>query len=307
MKATVLLATFVLGMLVAPLAAKAQSPGKVPRLGVFSLGPPYSDAVIAAFRHALRELGWVEGQNLEVVRRYAEGHAERLPALAAALVAKQATRTIPIIMVGGDPVSLGVVESLARPGGNITGVSFLGPELASKRLEFLREALPGVTRVAFLTDGSAIAVHVIRAMEAVAPRLGLTLLPAEARGPDDLDGTFATILTGRAEVLHVFGSDLMRQELSRIMDFAAQHGLPVTADRHWVTRAGGLISYQHKQDDVNRSLVGLMDKILKGAKPADLPVEQPMKFELVINLKTAKALGITIPPMLLFQADEVIR
>jgi len=316
--------TLALAILVAPLAVEAQQAAKVPRLGVLSLGPPYSDAEIAPYRHALRELGWVEGQNLEVVRRFAEGHAERLPALAAelihlpvdvlfangtaaALVAKQATRTIPIIMSGDDPVSLGVVESLARPGSNITGVSVLGPELAGKRLEFLREALPGVTRVALLTDGSAIEVHDIRAMEAVAPRLGLTLLPAEARGPDDLDGAFATILTGHAEVLHVFATGLARQELSRIMDFAAQHGLPVTAERHFITRAGGLMSYQHTEDDLVRRLAVLMDKILRGAKPADLPVEQAMKFELLINLKTAKALGLTIPPMLLFQADEVIQ
>jgi putative ABC transport system substrate-binding protein len=316
--------TLALAILVAPLAVEAKQAAKVPKLGVLSAAPPYSDDQLAVWRHAMRELGWVEGQNLEVVRRYAEGHVERLPALAAelihlpvdllyadgtpeALVAKQATHTIPIIMGGGDPVGLGIVESLARPGSNITGVSLLGPELASKHLELLREALPGVTRLALLTSGSPIEVHHMRAMEAVAPRLGLALLPTEARGPDDLDGAFATILTGRAEVLYVFSNGLIQQEIRRIMAFAAQHGLPVTGNRPWVTKAGGLMSYQHTQDDVSRRIAGLMDKVLRGAKPADLPMEQPMKFELIINLKTAKALGITISPTLLFQADEVIR
>jgi len=324
MKATGLLATFVLGMLVAPLAANAQSPAKVPRLGVLGTRSP-SEAEEAAFWHAMRELGWVEGQNLAVERRYAEGHYDRLPTFAAELVhlpvdvllvngtpetlaAKHATTTIPIIMAGsGDPVGSGIIESLARPGGNITGMSFMETEIIGKRLEFLREALPSITRVAVLTSRNPIEVRMLRTMEEAAPRLGLTLHIVEARSPDDFDAAFATILTGRAEALHVMSNGPNHSERRRITDFAAQHGLPVTADRRLVTEVGGLMSYQHHLADTSQRIARYVDKILKGAKPADLPVEQPTKFELLINLKTAKALGLPIPPMLLFQADEVIQ
>ena len=313
-----------LSLLAAPLAVHAQSAAKMPRLGVLTAGPPYSDAVLAAFRHALHELGWVEAQNLEVVRRYTEGHDERLPALAvelihlpvdvlmadgtpAVLAAKQATRTIPIIAGGGDLVGLGIVESLARPGSNITGVSFLDVEIAGKPLEFLREALPGITRVAVLTTRNPIEVRMLRTVEEAAPRLGLTLHVVDARSPDDLGGAFTHILQGRAEALHVFAGGLIQSSLSRITAFAAQHRLPVTGNRRYVTAAGGLMSYQPNRSEHWQRLARLTDRILKGAKPADLPVEQPTKFELTINLKTAQALGITMPPSLLLLADEVIQ
>src|SRR6266852_4211011 len=312
-----------LTLVVASVAAEAPPPAKVPRLGILGTRSP-SEAEAAAFWHALRELGWVEGQNLAVERRFAEGHYERLPTFAAELVhlpvdvlmaggtpetlaAKHATTTIPIIMTGsGDAVGSGIIEDLARPGGNITGMSFMETEIIGKRLALLREALPSITRVAVLTSRNPIEVRMLRTMEEAAPRLGLTLHIVEARSPDDFDAAFATILTGRAEALHVMSNGPNHSERRRITDFAAQHGLPVTADRRLVTEVGGLMSYQHHVADTSQRNARFVDKILKGAKPADLPVEQPMKFELVINLKTAKALSVRIPQSVLFRADKVI-
>jgi ABC-type uncharacterized transport system substrate-binding protein len=322
-----LLVSCALGLFWTPLVATSQPPGRMLTIGVLAGGRRPSEAKRSQslFWQRMRELGWVEGQTIAVELRYANGHDERLPALAAELVqrhvdvliasgtpavlaAKQATSTIPIVMwSAADPVGLGIIEGLARPSGNITGVSQLGPELASKQLELLREALPGVTRVAVLMSGNPVEVRLLQAMQEVAQLLGLTLQLVEAHSRDDLAIAFATIVQGRAEALYVMANDLNLRYPNRITGFAGKNGLPVISALRSVTVRGGLMSYQHDKSERARSTARLVDKLLKGAKPADLPVEQPTKFELVINLKTAQALGLTLPPTLLFQADEVIR
>jgi putative ABC transport system substrate-binding protein len=327
-----LLVTLALGLLVAPLAAEAQPAGKVYRVGILAPGFPPSDAERqrGPFRQMLRELGWVVGQNLVLEERWAEGQYDRLPEFAGELVrlpvdvittagtlataaAKQATSAIPIVMFsGGDPVSNGFVASLARPGGNITGTAFAPPEIAGKILQVLTEVMPNARRVAVIfnpvTFGvSAYASAPLKENEVAARALGLTLQPVEVRQPSDLDSAFVTITQDRPDALYVARDPVVSTHQMRILDFAARNKLPAIYTARWFVVAGGLMSYGPDMRGVSRRTAVFVDKILKGAKPADLPIEQPMKFELVINLKTAQALGLTIPPTVLFQADEIIR
>jgi putative ABC transport system substrate-binding protein len=320
-----LLLSLALGLLAAPLAAEAQPVGQVYRIGFLSTDPPLAP-LWEALLDGLREHGYREGQNLVFERRFSEGHAERFPELAAelvrlrvdciivpttpaALAAKHATQTIPIVMTTAiDPVGAGLVTSLARPSGNLTGLSALSPELSGKRLALLQEVVPGLTRVAVLWNAAnpanAAAWH---ETQAAGRALGLQLHSQEVRAPQDLEEAFARMAQARPEGLLVLGDALLGMHRPQIVAFATQQHLPgVFAGRASVVD-GGLMYYGPSLPDRYRRAAYYVDRILKGAKPADLPVEQPTKFELVINLKTAKALGLTIPPHILFQADEVIR
>jgi len=281
-----------------------------------------------AFRTGLRELGYVEGQNIVIEYRGADGKIERLLGLAteltrlkvdlimavatpAARAAQQATTAIPIVATAmGDPVRDGLVGSLARPGGNVTGTTFLGPELVPKRLELLKQALPRVSRVAGLWHPGAFSERTMRDMlketEAAAGTLGVQLQLVGVRGPDEFDLAFSTMIRERAEALLVFPSTMLFAEGKRIVDLAAKHRLPSMFNAREFVDLGGLIAYGASIIDLNRRAATYVDKILKGAKPGDLPIEQPTKFDLVINLKTAKALGLTIPPSVLGRADQVI-
>jgi putative ABC transport system substrate-binding protein len=336
------MATFVmlaLTILAAPLAADAQSPGKPPKVGLLLLGTPEADASrrAAAFREGLRELGWIEGQNIFLEYRYASGNLYRafpwdqlVPLAAdlaqqkvdaivafgtlASLTARQATAMIPIIMVAAEnPVQNNLVASLGRPGGNVTGLTLdvLNQDLDAKRLELLKEALPGVSRVAVSSTQSR-AVHPSHEnrlihMEAVAPALGINIRRVALFAPDELDRTFARLRRDRVGALRILSDPLSDQWRGRIAELAIKHRLPTMFDQRIYVEAGGLMSYGPSLADIHRRAAIYVDKILKGAKPGDLPVEQPTKFELVINLKTAKALGLTIPQSLLSRADEVIR
>jgi putative ABC transport system substrate-binding protein len=318
-------------LILVPLAAEAQ-PTKVARLGYLVTGSLESPEVRVrrdAFRTGLRELGYVEGQNIVIEYRGAEGKIERLRGLAteltrlkvdlimavatpAARAAQQATSAIPIVATAmGDPVRDGLVASLARPGGNVTGTTFLGPELVPKRLELLKQALPRVSRVAGLWHPGAFSEGTMRDMlketEAAARTLGVQLQLVAVRGPDEFDRAFSTMISERAEALLVFPSTMLFAEGKRIVDLAAKHRLPSMFNAREFVDLGGLIAYGASLSDLNRRAATYVDKILKGAKPADLPVEQPTKFELVVNLKTAKALGLTIPQSLVLRADEVIQ
>ena len=317
-------------ILIAPFAAKAQQAMKVYRIGrlVSGLPPTGPNPSLEAFRQGLRDLGYVEGQHLVIEYRYAEGRPERLPDLAAELVrlkvdmimaggiaairaAQYATRTIPIVMAAtDDPVGEGFVASLARPGGNITGLSFLGEGLPGKRLELLKETVPQSTRIAVLAN-PAYPAHepLMNNLTRAARALALQLHVVEVRRADALDTAFVAMTQAGADALFVSpDSALLLWSLrGRIVELAAKHRLPAMyAFREWVDD-GGLMSYAPSLPDTWRRAATYVDKILKGAKPADLPVEQPIKFELVINLKTAQALGLTMPPSLLLQADEVIK
>jgi len=281
---------------------------------------------LEAFRQGLRELGYVEGQNLIIESRYAEGSEERLPDLAAELVrlkvevivaggsstiraAQHATRTIPIVMAGSyDPVGRGLVASLARPGGNTTGVSTLGAELPGKRLELLKETVPQSARVAVLANPAAGGYEsVMHNLTGAAQALGLQLRIVELRRAEELDTAFATMTREGVDALIVVPDRALMDGLrGRTVDLAATHRLPAMYDGREYVAAGGLMSYGPSLLDMFQRAATYVDRILKGAKPADLPVAQPTKFELVINLKTAKALGLTVPPSLLFQANEVI-
>jgi putative ABC transport system substrate-binding protein len=320
----------VLGLLGIPLTTEGQQPTHVYRIGLLHpFSPPsQSDARAEAFRQGLRDLGYVEGQNLVMELRYAEGREERLRDLASELVrlkvdvmvamgaaasraAQHATRTIPIVMAAvSDPVGQGFVASLARPGGNITGLSFLGEELPGKRLEILKETVSQSTRIAVLANPAHARHESVMHNLAVAARaLGLQLHVVEVRRADELDTAFAAITRAGADaVIVVEDALLLNSQRGRVVaDLAATHRLPLMyAWRDWVV-AGCLMSYGPNGLDTLRRAATYVDKLLQGAKPADLPVEQSMKFELVINLKTAQALGLTIPPSILFQADEVIR
>jgi putative tryptophan/tyrosine transport system substrate-binding protein len=322
----VFLGTVVGGLLAAPLAAEAQQPVKVARIGVLAPGSPTSSPQLReAFRQQLRELGYVEGQNIVIEYRWAEGRAERLPDLAAELVslnvdvivaggtpgplaAKHATGTIPIVMTAaGDPVGSGLVASLARPGGNVTGLSARSPDLSGKRLQLLKEVVPGVARVAVLWNAAnPYAALVVRETEAAARSLGVQVQFLEVRGPDDFENALPAAIRGRAGALIVVEDPLTFLYLKRIAEFAAQNRLPATYGYREFAEAGGLMTVGPNLADLYRRAAIFVDKILKGAKPADLPIEQPTKFELVINLKTAKALGLTLPPSLLLRADQVI-
>jgi ABC-type uncharacterized transport system substrate-binding protein len=314
--------TLILSLLAAPLPGTAQPRSPVPRIGILTPAAEASTPLWEAFRHGLRDLGYVEGQNLLLEYRFAAGHNERLPALAAELVhlqvdllvtnsgpgaraAKDATNTIPLVTVAGGHE---VVASLARPGGNITGLTLMAPELGGKRLELLKAALPHVSRVAVLrnagTPGSA---DELRGVEAAARDLGLQLHPLAIRHPDQLDSVFAAMTREGAEALIALGDAVFWNHRTRVVALAAQHRLPAVFDAREFAEAGGLMTYGPSVPDSYRRAATYVDKILKGAKPADLPVERPVKFELVINLKAAKTLGVTIPPALLFQADAVIQ
>ena len=298
----------------------------MPHVGVLRAGSP-PDPSIEAFRAALRDLGYVEGQTIVVTQRWAEGRHERLPELAAelvrlrvdvilatqtpvALAAKQATRIIPIVMTSADPVGSGLVDSLARPGGNITGLTFVLPEVDGKRLQLLKELAPNVARVAILLTAAGNPAAWERSQESrlAAESLGLSLQAVEVAPPFDFEGAFAAIRRERADALLVTAL-LVTDEKDRkaIVELAAKHRLPTLYDRKEAVDAGGLMAYGPSPTDAYRRAAIYVDKILKGAKPADLPVEQPTTFELAINLKTARSLGLTIPPTLLQRADHVIR
>ena len=315
-------------LLTVAVVTEAQQPKKIPRIGYLWPGNPTSETTDSeAIRQALRELGYIEGQSIASEYRYADGKPDRFPELAAELVrlnvdiivvagnapiraAKNATKTIPIVMAGGsDPVEAGLVESLARPGGNVTGLTSLDRELGGKRLELLKEAVPKVARVAVLYD-PANARQVREAKEVLpvtARALGLTIQPWPIRGADGFEKVFGEQSKERPHGLSVIGGTLMNANQKRIARFALQNRLPsMYPDRQFVD-VGGLISYGADNAENYRRVAYYVDRILKGAKPADLPVEQPTKFELAINLKTAKQIGLTIPQSMLYRADKVIK
>jgi putative ABC transport system substrate-binding protein len=317
-------------LVVAGAVATAQQPKKVPRIGYLSLQDPATESTRAeAIRLALRERGYIEGQNIAIEYRYAEGKPDRFPELAAELVllkvdiivvaggnrvilaAMNATKTIPIVMtgVGIDPVEAGFVESLARPGGNVTGVTNLNTKLGGKWLELLKEAVPKLARVAVLYDpANPASVREVKEDLPVAARaLKLTIQPWEVRATDDLEKVFAALNKQRPDGLQVLGSTLMGANQKRIVGFALKSRLPSMYFNREAVEAGGLMYYGADLADSYRRVATYVDKILKGAKPADLPVQQPTKFELVINLKTAKQIGVTIPQKVLARADKVIK
>jgi ABC-type uncharacterized transport system substrate-binding protein len=314
-------------LVTAPVSAGAQA-GKVYRIGYLAGGSSdTSRYTIEAFRQGLRELGWVEGQNIVIDYRFGEGSLDRLPDLAAELVrlkvnvvvaapsppaaaARKATATIPIVMIGGgDPVGQGLIASLARPGGNVTGLAyFVGQGIFGKQLALLKEAVPKVRRVAVLWNPAIPTLApVIGEVKVAAQSLGLQLQPFEARGPSDFDRAFAAMARQRTEALLVITDSTFTTHRTRLADLAIKGRLPSAYTNRQPVDAGGLMSYGPSFADLWRRAAGYVDKILKGAKPADLPVEQPTKFELVINLKTARALGLMLPPSLLGRADEVIQ
>jgi len=312
--------------------AQAQQPKKVPRIGYLSSSDPATESTRAeGIRLALREIGYIEGQNIAIEYRYGmgRGNVDRANELLAELVrlkvdiivvagggpviraAKNATKTIPIVMgsLGLDPVEAGLVESLARPGGNVTGITTLSRELGGKRLELLKEAVPKVARVAVLYDAASpgIVPDVKEGLPVAARALGLTIQPWEMRNVDDFDRVFAALNKQRPDGLSVAGGRLMSDNQKRIVGFALKNRLPSTYPYIEAVDAGGLMYYGADLADSYRLVATYVDKILKGAKPADLPVEQPTKFELVINLKTAKQIGVTIPQSMLYRADKVIK
>ena len=321
-----------LALLSAPPPAFAQQPGKVYRIGVLSTaGPEQENFIWTDLRRLLRERGWVEGQNLVIEWRYAEAKYERLPDLAAELVrlqpdlmmarggpgataAKGATSTIPIVMYGAtDPVGIGVVQSLARPGGNVTGLSDdQDPEILGKKLQMLKEVAPAVSKVASLTrvPPSAVVPNVSRyeaALEAGAKALRLEVRQFYLQGPDDINAAFIAIRREGFGALHVIYVPVTWTNRRQIFDLAARHRMPAIYAHRAYALDGGLMAYGEDEREVPRRLAVYVDKILRGAKPADLPIEQPTKFDLVINLKTAKAMGLTIPQSLLLRADEVFQ
>jgi putative tryptophan/tyrosine transport system substrate-binding protein len=317
-------------LLATPIVADGQQPAKAARIGYLSPNLASSPLLRDAFLQGLRDLGYVEGRNVVIEYRDAQGKIERAPALAAELVAlkvdvifvaggtrvtlaaMQATRTAPIVFTGiGDPVESGLISSLARPGGNVTGLSSLGPELVGKRLELLKQVVPGVDRVAVLRLPGALGERTDKDMltgaDAAARALGMRLQFVEAQGADEFARAFLEMSSARASALTVLPSNRFLREHGRLVELAAENGLPAVYTSREFVDAGGLMSYGANSADLHRRAATYVDKILKGAKPGDLPVEQPTKFELVINLKAAKALGLTIPPSVLAHADDVIQ
>ena len=312
------------GLLAAPLAVEAQ---QVHRIGMLETTPVALNAAnLEAFRQGLRALGYVERQNYAIEYRSADGRAERFPGLAAelvrlkvdllvtrgtpaALAAKKATRTIPIVMAtSGDPVGTGVVSSLARPGGNVTGMSTNTAELVGKRLGLLKEAIPGIARIALVQNMSNPTLVTQRKQIEVAARsLGIQPQYLDVRKPEDLGRAFDTAIKQRVDAVHVSLDTLTQNSLGRIVDLSAKHRLPAIYYSRDFVDAGGLMAYGVSYPESYRRAATYVDKIFKGAKPADLPVEQPTKFEFIINLKTARALGLTIPQSLLQRADEIIQ
>jgi putative ABC transport system substrate-binding protein len=317
-----------LGLTISPLAIEAQPQGKVPRVGYLHPGSP-SDPLrqrrLEAFRQDLRDLGYVEGQNIAIESRWAEGQYGRYPALAADLVrlkvevivavtaaatqaAQQATRTIPIVMLAvADPVGSGLVASLARPGGNVTGLTGMSPDLVGKQLQLLKQVVPEVSRVALLRHpDNAASPAQLREAEAAARILGVRLQTLEARNPQEIDSAFAAMTRERAGALLIIPDAFFVNQRRQIAELAIKRRLPSLFNLAEYTEAGGLMVYGPNFLDMERRAATYVHKILQGARPADLPVEQPAKFELVINLKTAKALGLTIPQTLLQRADQII-
>jgi putative ABC transport system substrate-binding protein len=313
-------------LLLAPLAIEAQQAG-VPRVGYLGNSSPSLEVdLLDAFRQGLREFGYTEGQNIIIEYRWAEGKYDRFPGLLAdlvrlkvdaivtagtpgALAAKRATKTIPIVMaVAGDAVGTGLVASLARPGGNVTGSTTIVQELEGKRLELLKEVVPRLSRVAFLSNPTnPLSPIILKQTQLAAPALRLRLEPiVEVKGVSELERAFATISKGRPDALIMVADRFLLAERTRIVEFAAKHRLPTMSPYSEMVKDGGLMSYSPSYPDSFRRAAKYIDKILKGTKPADLPVEQPTKFELVINLKTAKALGISVPKELMVRADALI-
>jgi putative tryptophan/tyrosine transport system substrate-binding protein len=304
--------------------AQAQQPTKIPRIGFLTASSLSAvSGRIEAFRQVLRELGYTEGKTIVIEYRYAEGKLDRLPALVAELVrlkvdiivsggpqvthaAKEATGTIPIVMgFDYDPVGNGLIASLARPGGNITGLSTLAPEISGKQLELLKEIVPRLSHVAVLQTVPR--AQVLKEMELAAGALGVKLQYLDVRGPKDIETAFREARKARADAVVVLASPILESARAQVADFAAKDRLPTIYHVAEFVEAGGLMSYGVSFIDLYRRAATYVDKILKGAKPADLPVEQPTKFELVINLKTAKKIGLTIPPNVLARADKVIK
>ena len=319
------LLTALVGIFAAPFAAEAQA-GKVPRIGWLGDNATTTSHLRDAFLRGMRDLDYVEGRNLVIEHRYADDRSERLPALAAELVAlkvdvivsvgtrsavaaKHATQTVPIVFAGvGDPVGSGLVAGLARPGSNVTGLSlFINP---AKRLELLKQAFPNIRRVALLWQPGAVSKRaendILRETEVAARALGVKLQLVGVAMPADLGSAFTRMIGARVEALTVYGSAMLFDERRRLVDLVAKHRMPAAYGLREYVDVGGLMSYGPHSPDLYRRAATYVDKILKGTKPGDLPIEQPTKFELVINLKTAKALGLTIPPSLLARADQVI-
>jgi putative tryptophan/tyrosine transport system substrate-binding protein len=323
------LVRLIFGVLLLPvtLQAQAQQLPKIPRIGFIAAASQEAVPNVEPFRAGLRELGYVEGKNILVEYRYAEGMEDRLPGLVAELVqlrvdvliipplrairaAQQATKTIPIVMVTtADPVATGLIDSLARPGGNITGVTRFTAELSGKRLELLKEAVTGLSRVGVLWDaGGAGSANSFKEYDTAARALKIPLQSLEVRGPNlNLDGAFQAATKDRVSALITITGGLFNLYTKRIADLAIKNRLPSMNERSEYVEAGALMSYAAKDADLYRRAATYVDKILKGTKPADLPVEQPTKFEFIINLKTAKQIGLTIPPNVLARADRVIR
>jgi putative tryptophan/tyrosine transport system substrate-binding protein len=308
-------------------SAEAQQPKKVSRIGFFSYGSvEIEQSSLVAFQQGLRELGYLEGQNIVIEQRYAVGRSERLPELLAELVAlkvdllvvagdpavhaaKKTTNTIPIVMVASpDPVGTGLIASLAHPGGNVTGLSDFHGGVITKRLELLKDVVPSASRVAVLLNPVNPSNPLqLKDIQAVAPAFRVTLLPLEIKGPDDIDHTFTRIGKERPGALLVIGDRLFATHQKRIFEFVVKSRLPAIYSQSGYVDAGGLMSYGTSFADQYRRAATYVDKILKGARPADLPVEQPKKFEFVVNLKAAKQIGLTIPPNVLARADRVIK
>jgi putative ABC transport system substrate-binding protein len=309
-------------LLAAPIAAEAQQPKKVPRIGVLT-GP--TDPGVEAFRRGLTDLGYVEGTNFTIERRSAEGKLDRLPDLAADLVQlrvdvivgssnlaiqalKEATRTIPIVMaIAGDPVGSGFIASLARPGGNITGLTVIAEQLSAKRLQLLKEINPRISTVAVFRSATT-PIHAVlwKETQDAATALKIKVFPLDIRGSDDIESGFGTMAREHAQAFIVLPEPVSFTNRKQIVDLAAKNKLPGMYPWNEFADSGGLIVYSPNRDDLWRRSATYVDKILKGRKPADLPIEQPTKFELAINLRTAKAIGLTIPPSLLQRADRII-
>ncbi len=318
---------FALGLLAAPPAGEAQPAGKVYRIGMLSLlGREAAEPRRQVFEHALRERGWVKGENLVIEYRYAEGKYDRLPPLAAELArlepkvivaiptaaaraAKDATSTIPIVMVNvSDPISEGLIASFARPGGNVTGLTLTPTlEIYAKQLQLLKEAVPRARRVAFLWNpANPAAPPAVRAVEAAAPSLGVALQVVGARAPEEFEHAFGAMTQARADALLVLADGMFNTHRARLAHLSVRHRLPTMHGLGEYVEAGGLMAYSANIAALFRRAAAYVDKILKGANPADLPVEEPTRFELVINLKTAKTLGLTFPQSILVRTDKLI-
>ncbi len=319
--------TLTLSFFAVPLPADAQPSATVATIGYLSMagGAPGGAPLAESFRQGLQELGYVEGKTIAIAYRSAEGKPERLPALAAELIqlpvdvifaqggqvaeaVKNTTTTIPIVMVSGaDPVAIGLVASLARPGGNVTGLSLMSAELAGKRLQLLKEASGSLGRVAVLWNArDPVMTNIFSEIQAAAPVLGVTVQPLGVQEAKDIDSAIVTLTEERPDALFMITDVLTSRYVRQVLDFAVEHQLPTMFQSSGPVAEGGLMSYAPSFTDSYRRAAYYVDRILKGAKPGDLPMEQPVQFELVVNLKTAKALGITMPPSLLMLADKVI-